>query len=212
MRAAVARLGIEHPVCLDTGFAVWRDVRQRGLARALPVGRRPDLAEYHFGEGGYAETELAIQELLGVEREPLAPLHPEDDPEARIVVPTPDQPGAYSGPYAAGAVWAVLEGAGSSAVNGAPARSRPRRAAASSSIPTTPRACVELRPGAGVTVHADLLHAGSRATRRRERRPRLDALRAARSGRGAAPSSSSTRVAGPVRGCPAGPSSRRHRS
>jgi hypothetical protein len=28
------------------------------------------------------------------------------------VVPTPDQPGPYRGPYVAGAVWAVLDGRG----------------------------------------------------------------------------------------------------
>ena len=45
-------------------------------------------------------------------------MHPEDDPDAQIVVPTPDQPGAYCGPYGAGAVWAVLGGAGELHVNG----------------------------------------------------------------------------------------------
>jgi hypothetical protein len=73
----------------------------------------------HFGEGGYHETEAAIQELLGIEdAEPVPYLHPEDDPDARIVVPTPDVEGAYSGPYEAGAVWAVLEGDGAIVVNG----------------------------------------------------------------------------------------------
>ena len=33
-------------------------------------------------------------------------------------MPTADQEGAWSGPYEAGAVWAVLEGAGTVAVNG----------------------------------------------------------------------------------------------
>jgi hypothetical protein len=72
----------------------------------------------HFGEGAYHETEAAIQELLGVRREPVPYVHPEDDPEAQIVVPTPDQEGAWSGPYEAGAVWAVLEGEGEIVVNG----------------------------------------------------------------------------------------------
>ena len=34
-----------------------------------------------------------------------------------LVVPTPEQEGAYSGPYEAGAVWAVLEGEGAIRVN-----------------------------------------------------------------------------------------------
>ena len=66
----------------------------------------------HYGEGAYAETEREIQALLGVAREPLAPLRPEDAPDALVAVQTEDQPGAYSGPYEAGGVWAVVEGAG----------------------------------------------------------------------------------------------------
>ena len=38
------------------------------------------LFDYHYGEGGYEETELAIQELLGIERPTLEPLRPEDAP------------------------------------------------------------------------------------------------------------------------------------
>ncbi|HUB76059.1 MAG TPA: DipZ protein, partial [Solirubrobacteraceae bacterium] len=53
---------------------------------------------------------LAIQELLGVAREPLAPVRPEDEPDARLVVPSPDRlEPPWSGAYEAGGVWAVLE-------------------------------------------------------------------------------------------------------
>jgi hypothetical protein len=117
-RAAVARLEIVHPVCIDLGFALWRAYDNEGWPARYLWDAQGHLAEYHYGEGGYAETELAIQELLGVERETVGPLHPEDDPEARIVAQTPDQAGAYSGPYAAGGVWAVLDGAGALTVNG----------------------------------------------------------------------------------------------
>jgi hypothetical protein len=118
VRAAVARLEIEHPVCIDLEFALWRAYDNEGWPARYLWDGAGHLAEYHYGEGGYRETELAIQELLGVEREPLASVHPEDDPDAPIVVPTPDQPGAYCGPYAAGGVWAVLGGAGELRVNG----------------------------------------------------------------------------------------------
>ena len=76
------------------------------------------LVHYHYGEGAYVETELTVQELLGVARAPLEPLRPEDEPDAMIVAPTPDQPSAYSGPYEAGAVWAVLSGSGAVGVDG----------------------------------------------------------------------------------------------
>ena len=60
------------------------------------------LYEYHFGEGAYAETERAIQELLGSERELLSPVRPEDAADAMLAAQTDDVPGPYSGPYEAG--------------------------------------------------------------------------------------------------------------
>src|SRR4051812_36386533 len=118
--AEVQRLRIEHPVLLDTDLLVWGIYENQGWPARYLFDPELRLFEVHFGEGGYRETEAAIQELLGVEREPVPYVHPEDDPDARIVVPTEDQPGAYSGPYEAGAVWAVLEGSGTIAVNGEP--------------------------------------------------------------------------------------------
>lgn len=112
VRAAVERLGIEHPVCLDQDLELWDLYDNEGWPARYLWDQQGLLAEFHFGEGGYAETELAVQELLGVQREPLGPLRPEDDPDALIVVPTADQEGPYSGPYVAGAVWLVVSGAG----------------------------------------------------------------------------------------------------
>src|SRR5205085_12344848 len=68
--------------------------------------------EYHYGEGAYAETEQAIQELLGTEGPTVPPVRPEDAPDAVLVAPSEDVAGPYQGPYEAGAVWAVLDGAG----------------------------------------------------------------------------------------------------
>jgi len=116
---AVQRLGITHPVLLDTELLLWSIYENRGWPARYLFDPELRLFEVHFGEGGYRETENAIQELLGVSGDPVPYVHPEDDPEARIVVPTPDQEGAWSGPYEAGAVWAVLEGEGTIAVNGA---------------------------------------------------------------------------------------------
>ena len=112
VRASVERLGIEHAVGLDHDFHLWHDYGNKGWpARYLFTGESR-LLEYHYGLGGYDETELAIQELLGIERDLVAPLRPQDAPGADLVAPTADQEGAWSGPYEAGAVWAVLEGAG----------------------------------------------------------------------------------------------------
>ena len=112
VRDAVARLAIEYPVLIDSEMELWQEYENGGWPARYLFDGRARLFEFHFGEGCYAETELAIQELVGVERELMAPLRPEDAPDARLIAQTEDQPGAYSGRYEAGGVWAVLDGAG----------------------------------------------------------------------------------------------------
>jgi thiol-disulfide isomerase/thioredoxin len=118
VRDAVARLGIAYPVLIDSELELWQEYENLGWPARYLFDGRARLFDYHYGEGGYTETELAIQELLGVTREPLAPLRPEDTPDAVLVPQTRDQEGPYSGPYEAGGVWAVLDGAGVVTVNG----------------------------------------------------------------------------------------------
>ena len=71
MRAAVARLGISYPVLIDSELELWQEYENEGWPARYLFDGRARLFDYHYGEGAYAETELAIQELLGVEREPL---------------------------------------------------------------------------------------------------------------------------------------------
>lgn len=118
VEAACARLGIEHPVVVDVRGEIWDFYGNAGWPARYLWTQRGALHSYHYGEGAYAETEREIQELLGIEREPVAPLAPEDDPQALLASQTEDQPGPYSGPYAAGGAWAVLEGRGTIEVNG----------------------------------------------------------------------------------------------
>ncbi len=118
VRDAVARLEIAHPVLIDSEFEVWREYENRGWPARYLFDGRARLFDYHYGEGGYLETELAIQELLELEREPMTPLRLEDAHDAKLAMQTPDRDGAWSGPYEAGSVWAVLDGAGTIAVNG----------------------------------------------------------------------------------------------
>jgi hypothetical protein len=111
-RAAVARLGIEHAVMLDTEFRLWEEYDNEAWPARYLFDRKLRLYSMHYGEGAYDETQVEICELLQIAPEPLAPLRPEDAPGAQVGRPTPEQPGAWSGPYAAGAAWAVLEPAG----------------------------------------------------------------------------------------------------
>jgi hypothetical protein len=118
VRDAVARLEIDYPVLIDSRLTVWQDYGNEGWPARYLFDGRARLYDYHYGEGAYLETELAIQELLGLEREPLAPLRPEDALEAALAAQTADQEGPYSGPYEAGGVWAILDGAGTVKING----------------------------------------------------------------------------------------------
>jgi hypothetical protein len=122
VRAAVARLGIEYPVLVDPDLEMWREYENQGWPARYLFDERGMLAHYHYGEGAYRETELAIQELLGIEREPLRPIRPEDVEGAELMPPSEEREGAYGGPYEAGGVWAVLDGRGSVRVNGGPGR------------------------------------------------------------------------------------------
>jgi thiol-disulfide isomerase/thioredoxin len=118
VRRAVERLAIPYPVVVDTGLEVWDIYGNEGWPARYLWDPKGSLFSLHYGEGAYTETEAEICELLGVECEPLPPVRPEDAPDALLAAQTEDQPGAYSGPYEAGAAWAVLGGRGELRVNG----------------------------------------------------------------------------------------------
>ncbi len=118
VRDAVARLDIAYPVLIDSELELWQEYENLGWPARYLFDGSARLFDYHYGEGAYEETELAIQELVEVEREPLPPLRPEDATGAALAPQTRDQEGAYSGPYEAGGVWAVLDGTGTVRVNG----------------------------------------------------------------------------------------------
>src|SRR4051795_9657297 len=83
---AIEAMEIPWPVVLDPDFAVWREYGNRGWPARYLFDREGALRLFHYGEGEYTETELAVQELLGELDpdasfpEPLAPLRPEDAP------------------------------------------------------------------------------------------------------------------------------------
>jgi hypothetical protein len=112
VRDAVSRLEISHPVLIDSELQLWQEYENEGWPARYLFDGAARLFEYHYGEGAYEETERAIQQLLGLQRDVLAPRRPEDAPGATLAAPTAEQPGAYRGPYEAGGVWAVLDGTG----------------------------------------------------------------------------------------------------
>ncbi len=118
VRRAVERLGIPYAVVIDAQLEIWDMYGNEGWPARYLWDQRNALFSMHYGEGAYEETEREIQELLGIDEDPLPPLRPEDTPGILLPAQSEDQKGAYSGPYEAGGVWAVLEGEGEIVVNG----------------------------------------------------------------------------------------------
>ncbi|HEY8769462.1 MAG TPA: redoxin domain-containing protein [Thermoleophilaceae bacterium] len=94
--AAAERLEIGYPVLLDPDFALWRTYGNQGWPGRYLFDREGKLRFIHYGEGGYLETERAIQELLSeldpeLELpEPLEPIRPEDAPGVLLEPQTAD--------------------------------------------------------------------------------------------------------------------------
>jgi hypothetical protein len=131
--AGVEELGVEHPVALDSGYAIWHDYGCKGWPSLFLWGRGGALAWAHFGEGEYRATEEAIQEELRGDDltvelpSPLEPLRPTDAPGALVAPPSeelfpggspadPWVPEAGDGrievEYEAGAAYVVADGGG----------------------------------------------------------------------------------------------------
>ncbi|MGB2693858.1 MAG: redoxin family protein [Dehalococcoidia bacterium] len=64
VRRAVADQGLGYPIALDNDYAIWQAYANRYWPAKDLIDREGYLRYYHFGEGGYSETEQAIQTLL----------------------------------------------------------------------------------------------------------------------------------------------------
>jgi len=95
VRAALERLEVDFPVALDSDFEVWKLYGNEVWPSLYLWDRRGVLRHYQHAEGGYLETEEAIQELLLeideelVMPEPMRPLRATDWPGALVQPPTP---------------------------------------------------------------------------------------------------------------------------
>ena len=88
VRRAVASQELSYPIVLDNDYAIWQAYANRYWPAKYLVDREGYLRYYHFGEGGYGETESAVQTLLR-EAFPEAILPPLMEP-----VRAEDKPGA----------------------------------------------------------------------------------------------------------------------
>jgi len=136
LKPAIERLEIGFPVANDREYRLWHAYGCKGWPSLFLWAQGGALSWFHFGEGAYLATELAIQEeiaesISGLEGlalpEPIGSLRPEDADDARLITPsaevfpggshdrawTPAEPGEpLEVEYAAGGAWASLGGEG----------------------------------------------------------------------------------------------------
>jgi hypothetical protein len=67
--AAVKEQGIDYPVAVDNGYAIWSAFDHHYWPALYFVDADGIIRDHHFGEGRYEQSERVIQRLLGVERE-----------------------------------------------------------------------------------------------------------------------------------------------
>jgi thiol-disulfide isomerase/thioredoxin len=72
VRPAVKEREIDYPVALDNDYAIWSAFDNHYWPALYFVDRDGIIRDEHFGEGRYEQSERVIQELLGIEREPVS--------------------------------------------------------------------------------------------------------------------------------------------
>jgi cytochrome c biogenesis protein CcdA/thiol-disulfide isomerase/thioredoxin len=61
---AVKELGVDYPVALDNGYAIWRGFNNQYWPAHYFIDTRGQIRHHHFGEGEYRESEDVIRQLL----------------------------------------------------------------------------------------------------------------------------------------------------
>jgi thiol-disulfide isomerase/thioredoxin len=69
VRRAVGELDVRYPVVIDNDFTIWRSFENHYWPAVYLVDGDGRVRFHHFGEEAYAETERAVQQLLGVDEE-----------------------------------------------------------------------------------------------------------------------------------------------
>ncbi|WP_213881891.1 cytochrome c biogenesis protein DipZ [Pseudomonas sp. dw_358] len=62
--AAMKKLGVTYPVAIDNDFKIWRAFDNQYWPAHYFADAQGHIRYHHFGEGGYAESEKVIQQLL----------------------------------------------------------------------------------------------------------------------------------------------------
>ncbi|WUJ23063.1 redoxin family protein [Micromonospora sp. NBC_00389] len=71
VRRAVAARSIDYPVAVDNDYAIWSAFDNHYWPALYFVDADGVIRDDHFGEGRYEQSERVLQQLLGIEREPV---------------------------------------------------------------------------------------------------------------------------------------------
>jgi len=132
VEAGLKRLGVEFPVMIDEGMALWHMYGCEGWPSLFLWGRGGLLKWFQFGEGDYKGSEEAIQaQLRGKDEErefpePMDPVRPTDAEGIEVIapgaelIPVEGRPwtrtedgGAFDVEYEGGGIHATVSGKGS---------------------------------------------------------------------------------------------------
>jgi hypothetical protein len=113
-------LGVEFPVAVDAERDLWHAYGCEGWPSLFLWKLGGALSWFHFGEGEYLSTEMAIQEelreldVLRELPEPMTPLRPSDSPAAKVMPPSPElfPGGSWEQPWAGGILEVEYEAGG----------------------------------------------------------------------------------------------------
>jgi thiol-disulfide isomerase/thioredoxin len=78
VRRAVKEMRIDYPVAVDSEHVIWRGFRNQYWPALYFIDAQGRVRHHYFGEGGYEQSEMIIQELLteagktGIDREPVS--------------------------------------------------------------------------------------------------------------------------------------------
>jgi thiol-disulfide isomerase/thioredoxin len=71
VRRATREQAIDYPVAIDNEYEVWSAFANHYWPALYFADREGVIRDHHFGEGRYEKLERVIQQLLGIEREPV---------------------------------------------------------------------------------------------------------------------------------------------
>ena len=64
VRRAAKEMKVNHPIAIDSNFAIWRALKNQYWPALYSVDAQGRIRRHHFGEGEYDQSERTIQQLL----------------------------------------------------------------------------------------------------------------------------------------------------